>query len=129
MTRPRGEVDAVITGRIVPPWMFIEGLLSRVRYLLTLLTGNREAEQWAYDVPNWIYVNSVPDQHALYHLAVCYTLGACYCRSSMALYIGPNEVLTTPSGRSVTGKRRNLRAFCGPAVGPSEFSTLASVVI
>ncbi len=49
-------VDAVITGRIVPPWMFTGGSLSRVRYLLTLLTGNREAEQWAYDAPNWIYV-------------------------------------------------------------------------
>ncbi len=68
------EVDAVITGRIVPPWMFIGGTLLRVRYLLTLLTGNREAEQWAYDA----YVNSVPDQHAVYCLAVCYAHGACY---------------------------------------------------
>ncbi len=53
-------VDVGIGGRIVPPgtkpWMYTGGSLSRVRYLLTLLTGNREAEQWAYDAPNWIYV-------------------------------------------------------------------------
>ncbi len=39
-------VDAVITGRIVlpgtKPWMFTGGSLSRVRYLLTVLTGNEE---------------------------------------------------------------------------------------
>ncbi len=86
--------------------MFTGGSLSHVRYLLTVLTGNREAEQWAYDT----YVNSVPDQHASYLLVVCYALGA-YDSKLALTRLCRLRVDEIDYRRSVAGKRRDLSAF------------------